>query len=67
MARRVRVVLTDSGACLGETTGRAAAVIALLLVHADRLNAPGVRKVVVNDTPAGLRLLLAYRPHAETG
>lgn len=61
--RRVAVLVRASGVCV-DLDGRCAELVALCLAYRDRLNAPGVRKIVVNDTPAGLKLLVTYRAHA---
>jgi hypothetical protein len=61
VTRRVRLVLLDPDRPVGEAEGRAAEAMALLLAHAARVNQRGVRKVILTQTPVGLKLVLNLR------
>lgn len=56
MARTIRVLVGDSGVCLGAAEGRVAELIVLLLRHADRINQRGTRKLVIDEVHGALFL-----------
>lgn len=60
---RLRVTVVRDGAeqVLGEAEGRAADLIALLVLRSAAVNRPGVRRLIINQTHAGLRMLVSGR------